>query len=160
MSEIVIREYLSEDRPAVEQCTFELQEDEKGRQPHVWKDAQEIKSIYFDYAIKTAAESEGKIFVAEMDGKVIGYIVVLVNKDESPALSLIKYGYVMDLAVLREYHGRGVGKALMAHAEEYIRSKGLEWMHLDVTISNPAHDFYLKSGYRDKDIRMEKKLNP
>lgn len=158
MSQITVRECLPEDRSAFEQCTFELQEDEKVRQSHVWKDPQEIKDVYFEHVVKTAKESEGKIYVGEKDGKVVGYIVVITNEDGSPALLLKKYGYVMDFVVLREYQGQGVGRALMAQAEEYIRSKGLEWMHLDVTVGNPAHDFYIKSGYRDKDIRMEKKL--
>ncbi len=159
MSEVLVREYQPEDNGVLEVCTFELQEDEKSRQSHIWKDAGEIKSVYLEYAIKCAAESEGKVFVGEIGGKVAGYIVVLINEDKSPALLLKKYGYVMDLSVLREYHGQGVGKALMTKTEEYIRSKGLDWMQLNVTVGNPALNFYEKCGYTQKDFSLENKLS-
>ncbi|MEK7147807.1 MAG: GNAT family N-acetyltransferase [Patescibacteria group bacterium] len=159
MSEIIIREYIPEDREAVEKCSFELQQDEWIREPHYWGRPEEIVSPYIDYVLKEVSKSDGRIFVAEKDGIVVGFIVTMISqKEDSPAISLEKFGYVMDLAVLREYQGKGFGKALMLKAEDYVREKGLEWMHLDVTKGNPAHDFYLKSGYRGKSIRLEKNL--
>jgi diamine N-acetyltransferase len=156
--DIKIREYLPEDKAVVEQCVFELQEGEKLRQPHIWKDAEEIKAVYLDYAKKSAAESGGKIFVAEIGNKTAGFVVVIMNKEEGPAHLSHPYGYIMDLAVLKEYHKQGIGQALMQKAEEFVRLSGAEWMQLDVTVGNPARDFYAKSGYREKDIRMEKRL--
>jgi ribosomal protein S18 acetylase RimI-like enzyme len=156
---ISIRKYLPEDRPAVEKCSFELQEDEYKREPDYWGKPEEIVSPYIDYVLKTVEKSDGKIFVVETGGIVAGFIVVMISeKEDSPAVSLERFGYVMDLSVLREYQGRGLGNALMEKAEEYIRSKGLEWMQLDVTKDNPALNFYLKSGYREKSTRLEKKL--
>ena len=157
--QVIIREYTPEDRLAIEKCAFELQEDEKSRQPHIWKNPEEqFSRDYYEYVTKSVKEYEGKIFVAEIDGEVAGHVVVILNKDESPAYLLQKYGYILDLVVLREYQRRGIGNRLMVKAEEFVRSLGLEWMQLDVSTGNPAHDFYTNSGYREKDVRMEKKL--
>ncbi len=160
MPQVTIREYTFQDREAVEKCSFELQEDEYVREPHYWGKPKEIVAPYIDYVLRTVNKSDGKIFVVENGDIIVGFVVVMISeKEDSPAVSLERFGYVMDLAVLREYQGKGLGHALMSKAEEYIKTKGLEWMQLDVTKNNSALDFYLKSGYREKSIRLEKKLN-
>lgn len=160
MTETTIREYISQDRETVEKCRFELQEDEYIREPHYWKKPQESVSSYIDYVLETVNKSDGKIFVAEDSKAVVGFVVVIISgKKDSPTVSLERFGYIMDLAVLRKYQGKGLGHALMSKAEEHIKAKGLEWMQLDVTKNNPALDFYVKSGYSEKSIRLEKKLN-
>ena len=159
MTPVLVREYKSEDREAVERCFFELQEDEYNREPHYWGKPQDVAHPYVDYVLKTIDKSDGKIFVIEEEGLVAGLVVVLISeKEDSPAVSLEQFGYVMDLVVLRKYQGKGLGSALMSRAEEYIKDKGLKWMQLDVSKGNPALDFYLRAGYKEKSTRLEKKL--
>lgn len=159
MTKITVREYAPKDRLSVERCSLELQEDEYIREPHYWGKPEEVVAPYIDYVLKEINKSDGKIFVAETDGIIAGFSVVMISeKEDSPAVSLERFGYIMDLAVLREHKGKGLGKALMANAEEFVRSRGLEWMQLDVTKNNPALDFYLKYGYQKKSIRLEKNL--
>ncbi|MCR4279471.1 MAG: GNAT family N-acetyltransferase [Candidatus Zambryskibacteria bacterium] len=161
MPEVIVREYLPEDRAQIEKCIFELQEDEFARRPHFWSNPEEVRGVYMDSVLKSIDSNNSKIFVGLIEGTVVAWMVVraITEDAQSPNIALKSYGYIPELAVLREYKGRGVGKALMNKAEEFIKSKGLEWIELDVSEGNGALDFYSKSGYKPKSIRMEKKLD-
>lgn len=155
----MIREYKTEDREAVEKCLFELQEDEASRQPEHWETpAKALMDAYLDYLLKRIDGNEGKLFVADVDGVVAGCIAVIIDTDTSPCVVVKRYGYVPDLAVLRAYQKQGLGKELLAAAEEYTRAHGCDYLSLDVTIGNPAADFYKKSGYREYTINLKKKV--
>ena len=143
----------------VEECLLELQEDSHKLEPHFWSKPEEIKGIYIDSLVKEVAEEEGSIFVCQADGKVVGMAAVTVSgRDNSPDVAIKEYGHIIELAVLREYKGRGYGSALLAKAEEFIREKGIDWMQFNVLKGNSAVDFYKKAGYRERSVRMEKKL--
>ena len=94
MPQVKVREYAPQDREAVEKCSFELQEDEYTREPHYWGRPQEIVTPYIDYVLKSVEKSDGKIFVVETDGVVVGFTVVMISeKEDSPAVSLERFWY-------------------------------------------------------------------
>ena len=86
--------------------------------------------------------------VAEVDGKIIGYIMCRVEiaftGDET-----IKMGHVLSVAVDKDYRRRGIGTRLMLQAEENLtRDRGVDLMYLEVRVSNePAISLYKKLGY-------------
>lgn len=161
MSEIKVREYLPEDREQIERCIFELQEDEFRCRPYFWSNPESVKGVYFDNVLKTINHANSKIYVGELEGRVVGWMIVrAIEEDEySPDIALKKYGYIPELAVLREYKGKGVGKALLIKAEEFVKSRSLEWIELDVSEGNHAVDFYVKLGFKIKSFRMNKHLD-
>jgi len=159
MTEILIREYVSEDRLAVEKCIFELQEDSYKAQPHFWAKPEGVLGLYLEKVLESKDKKEGKIFVGVLEGKTVGWAVVgIVNLDNAPDIVLKRYGYIPELSVMRDFHGRGVGRALLDKAEEYLRSKGITWIQLDVNKGNSALEFYKKCGYQERSIKLEKKL--
>ena len=161
MEDEIIREYRPEDREAVDRCVFELQEDESMRQPEYWQTGKKsVEDGYLDYLLKRVNSHNGKLLVAEVNGAVVGFVSVLIEneKDASPCVKMKHAGYVPALAVLREYQKRGIGKRLLEAAEQYVKSQGCEYLALDVTTDNLAHDFYKKLGYREFTVNMMKKL--
>ncbi|MBI4731417.1 MAG: GNAT family N-acetyltransferase [Chloroflexi bacterium] len=56
--------------------------------------------------------------------------------------------YVTNLAVLPEMQGRGIGAALLSHADALARSNRLLKCSLLVTFDNPARRLYERSGYQ------------
>lgn len=56
--------------------------------------------------------------------------------------------YVSNLAVLPDMQGRGIGAALLNHADAMARSNRLLKCSLLVTFDNPARRLYERSGYR------------
>lgn len=87
-------------------------------------------------------------FIAFVDGVGVGFISL---KRTSTVCSEI---YVM--AVEPQFHGRGLGRALLEKAEEYLRSQGVEFFQ--VKTLGEAHEsvqykrtreFYRVMGFKD-----------
>lgn len=160
MNEIRVRAYTEADYDAVERCIYELQEDEWLRDKEYWHTPEHTKGTYLEYALKSVKESEGEVLVAEVGSKVVGFAVTLLsNKEDSPSIALERFGYVMDIAVLREWQSKGAGRALMAAAEDVIKKKGIGSMYLDVSEGNKALEFYKALGYKQQSVRLRKKLS-
>ncbi len=89
-----------------------------------------------------AANAEG-IFVAEEEGEVIGYITTVLDRE-----TLL--GRIPNMAVARAHQGKGVGKALMAAALEYLRAQGMEHAKIEALEQNKvATTFYPRVGFRE-----------
>lgn len=84
-------------------------------------------------------------FVAEIDGKVAGYVCLM---------SLFEEAQILDIAVAAEQRGRGVGRLLMDKALAVAREKGAEVMALEVRESGAAAiGLYRALGFRQTGIR-------
>lgn len=67
--------------------------------------------------------------------------------------------YVDILVVAAEAEGKGIGRALMRHAEDWARAHDCLEVVLDVFAGNTgAIAFYERNGYRPDHIRMAKPL--
>ncbi len=83
-----------------------------------WQDA-DVKSEY-DYL-----NTNGEIFMKEIDGKVVGIVTLLKGIQEGHNLNLNtnNVGYISDIAVLEEFRRRGYGTELMEYAvNEFIKN--------------------------------------
>jgi GNAT superfamily N-acetyltransferase len=107
------------------------------------------------------AEPRSTVFVAEQDGVVVGVVAV----STVPFLEYDgRFGRVVALVTAESVRGQGVGRALMAAAEEAAREFGCVLM--EVTSANrrePAHAFYQSLGYSnysDRSGRFVKDLEP
>ncbi|REE94560.1 ribosomal protein S18 acetylase RimI-like enzyme [Paenibacillus taihuensis] len=69
---------------------------------------------------------------------------------------------VSSLVVRDGLQGRGIGKALLAHAEAYAVQQGSHFVYVNSGIKEErtnAHAFYKKRGYEVTGYRFAKKLN-
>ena len=85
--------------------------------------------------------------IATLDGEVVGFLTLNQHSDYAAEIDV--------MAVHPEMHRRGVGRALSAEAEAYLRQRGVEY--LQVKTLSPAHrdpgyartrQFYLAMGFR------------
>lgn len=103
---------------------------------------------------------DGKVFVAEEAGKIVGFVSVwarvpVEEPDDDPA----EYAYVSDLVVEAARRRRGLGRELMSAAEDYARARGARRIRLSVMARNlGARDFYQSMGYVENEIEVEKSL--
>ena len=116
---------------------------------------------YIDRLKQAAAESQGRILVAESDGKILGYAALLTyvsaedERDEIP----YTYAHVDDLGVLASSRSQGVGAALLDACEKLARAAGQGWIRLGVLAANErARRFYARQGYGEILLTLEKKL--
>src|SRR5262245_51144515 len=128
-----IREYEpARDRAQVRRCMVELQEFERGLEPALLK-GEAMADGYLAYLLGRCSKTSGRLFVAETDRVVVGLVGVLARvlpdgPDEDPT----PCAYVSDLIVLPGYRGRGIGRALLEHAEGFARASGATVLRVGV----------------------------
>jgi ribosomal protein S18 acetylase RimI-like enzyme len=77
-----------------------------------------------------AAANPAGIFIAESDGRMVGYITTRVDHDAGK-------GRIPNLAVAEEFRGRGLGRELIDHALDYFRAQGLAYAVIETMAQNP-----------------------
>ncbi|QQR97750.1 MAG: GNAT family N-acetyltransferase [Sphingobacteriales bacterium] len=93
-------------------------------------------------------KNESVIFVAENNGKLIGFIQLY------PTFSSVsmKRDIIMnDLYVYPEFRKNGFGKALLETAKEFCRENNCKGLWVETAIDNPARNLYEKLGW-EKDV--------
>lgn len=94
--------------------------------------------------------------VAEVDGKIVGYIMCRVETilSKFDRLRLRKAGHVISIAVLPEYRRRGLATALLTRAMRALNEEyGCSEVFLEVRVSNhQAIALYEKLGFRKVDV--------
>ena len=132
-------------------------------------DKDELDQLHPDYREKMAVidldevnNNDGKCFIAVENNKAIGVIMGIIGKyDEYDYLDYKcpKYGDITELIVSKNVRSKGIGKALMEHMEEYFKSVGCEYVHVDVFAYNEIEiNFYQKQGYHARMLIDIKKL--
>lgn len=75
-----------------------------------------------------AANPRG-VFVAESNGRVVGYITALIDREAGR-------GRIPNLAVAAEFRGHGLGRKLIEHALDYFRREGLAYAMIETMAQN------------------------
>lgn len=96
-------------------------------------------------------ESPETFFVAEKNGKIVGYIMCRIEYGFSNIrrFSLVRKGHIVSIAVLSEDRGKGLGKALIEEAIKGMKKRGCSEAYLEVRVSNlPAIKLYENLGFK------------
>jgi GNAT superfamily N-acetyltransferase len=106
-----------------------------------------------------APPADSALFIAEDDvGRAIGFVHLTTAEDYYSA-SLT--AHIADVVVTPEASGRGVGSALIAHAETWARERGFSMLTLNVFCANRrARDVYARLGFQEEWIRCIRHLQP
>lgn len=97
------------------------------------------------------------VFVAEdAGGAPLGFIHLQAGTDY---YNREEHGHVADVVVAPAGEGRGVGRLLLAKAEEWARSRGYRWLTLSVFAQNlRAREVYKRLGYGEDIMKYVKEL--
>lgn len=100
-------------------------------------------------------EQNTKLFAAELDGQIIGYLRASIN--ESPDyLKEPLYGMVDDIFVDPAKRRSGVAVLLFEKAKEWFLKRNISRVELNVHAKNPdAIALWKKLGFKDYKIRMK-----
>lgn len=118
---------------------------------------------YFDYIIREIMGHCGKIFVAVYGDKTVGVVVCKIyqageGEEANLTTTSPKVGFISDLVVTKSERGRGIGKLLIARAEEYFAWHECKYVRLDVAAPNVnAVEFYKKLGFEVNCLYLSKK---
>lgn len=147
MSEAKIRKYRRGDRQAVLRITEESFEEvclDANMQKHFGRIAsttwQERKRNGIDHDLRHNPEHA---LVAEMDGQVVGFVCTRTYQD-------VATGHVANLAVAKDYQGRGVGKMLLRAALDHFRDCGMRYARIETLEQNDrAQKLYPVFGFKE-----------
>lgn len=86
-------------------------------------------------------------FVAEEEGKTIGYAGMWIIVDEA---------HITNVAISAAFRGRGIGEVLMKSLMSQARERGAQSMTLEVRVTNEAAQrLYAKLGFVRKGLRRQ-----
>ena len=163
ISNMIIREYKSLDCEKIKDLLVELQEYvieiDKYNLNII---SNEYRNKYFNYMLEDCNSQQGKIFVAEENNTIIGFIAGYVQTyDERDKLDYTcpKKGIVAELIVSKNTRSKGTGQLLLNKLEEYFTSIDCKYIQIDVFAYNDiAKNFYHKNNYEERMLTLFKKL--
>lgn len=135
--DFVIREAVAADWPGVAAVLAEL-----GRPDVRGASSEEChRSLFASYLERGDLDA----FVAEDGSRILGFV----NVEYRARLNYDRpQGWVAELIVTEEVRGAGVGKELLARAEEAARARGCWGLALEsATWRQDAHRFYEREGW-------------
>lgn len=117
---------------------------------------------YANNVINKVVKYDGVLFLAYDHQKIVGCIAAIIEKQSKKNLLELpptKAGRILELFVWDEYRNLGLGKKLMAKAENYLRQKRCDVIRVEVFAPNKAaHNFYRQLNYQNRLIDMIKPL--
>ncbi len=129
----------------------ELNKDILERLVDVYHDAYQDLKFYYYKKRKDARwymrwlyrrDSNG-IFVAKIDDEIVGFIACDSNWD-------YEFGAIHEIAVRKNFQGKGIGSKLLKTGIDYLKKKGLRYVELYVGEKNiRAINFYKKFGFKE-----------
>ena len=129
--------------------------------PPPWRDVGMMNdAVAEQWARELTTPTAGSVMLVAEDasGAPAGFVWLKTDRDY---FSDMQVGHVIDIAVTPSAEGRGVGRALLAAAEQWAKDHGYPWLTLHVFAGNDrARRLYEKAGYVVEWTRMLKRLGP
>ncbi|MER2295393.1 MAG: GNAT family N-acetyltransferase [Desemzia incerta] len=112
-----------------------------------------LDSMSYDLREKSfqkALDDEQVIVYLAEDEEVVGYIIGGKNREieEFPAYE----GELYALYILKEFHGRGIGKELVSKLFDELKAREIQHVMVKVLKDNPAKLFYQRLGAKYVDV--------
>ena len=161
---MIIKEYEDKYLENVKDLLVELEEYivsiDEDHLDQVGKDYREKMALIDLQEIK---ENNGKCYLAIDNNKVVGLImgiVILYKEEDYLDYKCPKSGNIIELIITKEYRKHGIGDLLMEKLEQYFKSIGCEYIHVDAFAYNKnAIKFYSQKGYHNRMHNMIKKVD-
>jgi GNAT superfamily N-acetyltransferase len=155
-----IREFdPARDAEFLRRCVIELQNVERRIDPRLPAGPAMVEE-YLTRFFERCEAWDGLIFVADAPDGPLGLVSLLLSVPSTePDEPAGEFALISDLVVVGAARGRGIGAALLEHAEARARRHGAGVLRLEVMAGNrAARRFYAGHGFRDRVVQMEKRL--
>lgn len=157
---IIIRDAVSGDKPMLVAFMGELQRhytemDENRTIP------EEMAQPQVEALEEWCSGADGGFLVAEMQGSVVGFVAygVLKRFGFSFLPENRSCGWISDLFVDQSHRERGIGRRMMAEAENRLRASGVKQIEINTLFENiEGRAFYESEGYTPDHVQYAKQL--
>lgn len=130
---------------------------------HLCRRAPKYSPQYAKNLLKKVKDNKGTIFLAYENTNITGCIVGIVEKQSKADLlenKPMKVGRILELVVLDQYRGQGIGQMLMKKMEKCLKDKKCKYIRVDVFAPNKnARGFYRKFHYHERALDLLKVIN-
>ena len=153
---VAVREGTAADLPDARELLPAIWEHHRGAPTFTGMDLPGTDETLADWE-ETLAEPSSAYFVAELDGRIAGHLLLLWEEPDlaTPADSV----YLAVAATLPEARGRGVGTALTDHALGWAREAGYGAVHTDWRVPNlESSRFWPSRGFRETFYRLARQV--
>ena len=163
LMDITIREYTEGDRAQILQLMKEFNTYFQDIDPwYVLSYNRNSAEMYTQRMIHDTANHDGKLYVAEVDGQIVGFVqgsMHIQTPEEIQERGHVISGDIKELFVTKTYRGKKIGQQLMQVIENYFMAKHCQQLSLDVFAPNMlARDFYQKNGFTERALILVKRL--
>ena len=141
-----IRLATKEDYAALLPIGLETQEKHADAHPEIFRHG--AAGLPEDYFLKHIGSETEAIYVAEVAGSVVGYVLLkVINSLYLDILLPRRLVYITDIAVLKIYQKQGIGHLLFQQSVEWAKDKGATSLDLTVwEFNQEARAFYERHG--------------
>jgi len=155
---MIIRKAEERDLPRIDDLLLQVLRIHNSVRPDIFKP--ESRKYTDDELKAIIADPERPVFVAEIDGRVEGYVFCVFQQHiDDNILTDILTLYIDDLCVDEECRGRSIGRRLYQYVLDYARNSGCYNVTLNVWEGNDtARSFYEAMGLGYQKYVMEQVL--
>ncbi len=116
-----------------------------------------VKDVFIHIIAKQVNRKEDASFVAELDGRVVGYMISIVI---SGSFGIKKSIWISNMGVNPKFMGQGIGESLAKKIFEFSREKGIKDVYTSVRWDSPdLLSFFKTLGFdRSNFINLRKIL--
>ncbi len=142
---ITVRRMKANEIPRVAQLWREMMEYHISLDPR-FELAVGSNEAYEEYLRTTMAGYDSAVFVAELDGKVVGYTIAMILSNPA-VFALERYGFISEMGVDKRFQRRGIGQQMGEQARRWLKRRGITVMQLNVSPRNEkGYSFWKKMG--------------
>ncbi len=150
----MIRKAIEADIPFLNKLLFQVCSVHSSGRPDLFKKG--AKKYTDNELIGLLNDKNKPIFVAESNGRVVGYCFCELQLRGGNIFHESKSLYIDDLCVDENYRRQGVGERLYRFAVDYAKAKGCHDITLNVwSLNESAIAFYQKMGLKPLKVYME-----
>ncbi len=149
---MLIREATKKDIPALCDIYRILFAEMASLQPDIWKEGEQNTS----FLKELIRDSNAVLYIAEVEDQIAGFTLATENKRPPfPCIQPHRYAYLMDMAVLPPFRGKGIGSYLIERVKDWARSRQLDFVELGVLQNNTgAIRLYERQGFETQQYTM------
>jgi len=147
---VIIRHAREDDLQAIIKLSEKLGKDESTADSMVSPEPSEFQNP--KWILKNIKGQNTVVFVAELDGEVIGYSLGWISQ---PWSYKGKRGYICDCFVDEPYREKGIGKALVRAMLDWFTKRGADCVEADVYSGNiPSLAMFEGLGFKEVSKRL------
>lgn len=156
--EYIIRKAKLSDYQQINNLAVQLYQLHHKNRPDVFHDT-EICFSYEQYE-RDLSDELARIFVLEIDSKIIGYTFIKFIKQKKSLLCKERHLVsIYDFVIDEAYRNKGIGRILHNKIIQFAKEMNCDIIELDVWFFNEiAIKFYQNLGYHKKNMKMELNL--